>query len=361
MPQFTYNFVGKSDVNHTGALTVPTQSMSRAVLFREQEGVLPNGLVFTWCSLGWLSSFALMACPYALWNLIGVLLCAHCMVLAAYMIHEAAHQSLFASAVANRRAGEWFSFIAGGSYASFERIRHLHIRHHRDRVDLACFNYKTPLQQRPRLRRALEIAEWAYIPATEVLLHLQVILRPMLVRGQRRHLPRTLIMLLVRGSLLAALGLWSPKAPALYLLAYALLLHVLNFFDAFHHTFEQHFVAADQPVPGTRPDRDYEMANTYSNLLSPRRPWLNGLILNFCYHNAHHERASAPWYRLPALHRSIYGEGHQSVMSLRELLFTWHRNRVRRVCCDDYGLPGEGRSRADSFIGAHGVSFLTVV
>jgi hypothetical protein len=48
-------------------------------------------------------------------------------------------------------------------------------------------------------------------------------------------------------------------------------------------------------------------------------------------------------------------------MPLRELLGTWHRNRVRRVSCAEYGMAGQARVRADSFIGAHGVSFLTVV
>jgi fatty acid desaturase len=337
------------------------QAGARRTVFRETEGVLPTSLVLLWSSLGWLGSFALMASVHPLWNMLGVLLCTHSMVLAAYLIHEAAHQSLFATPPANDRIGEWLSFIAGGSYASFERIRHMHMRHHRDRVDLACFDGKSVMRHRPWLRRIIQAAEWAYIPAAEILFHLQVIYRPMLDPSQRGHLPRVLAMLLLRGALLMALALWSLKAALLYVLAYGLLLHVLNFFDAFHHTFEQHFVAADQPVPGVRPDRQYEMANTYSNLLSARWPWLNALILNFCYHNAHHERASAPWYRLPSVHRAIYGERHQSVMSLRELLFSWHRHRVRRVFSEDYGLPGEGSRRADSFIGAHGVSFLTVV
>jgi len=343
-----------------------TPAIAQFTLFREREGALPNTAVLLWTSIGWLGSFALMGSHALLWNVAGVMLCTHCMVLAAYLIHEAAHQSLFAQPAANRRVGEWLSFIAGASYASFERIRHMHIRHHRDRVDLACFDCKVLLRRHPLLRRLAEVAEWAYIPAVETLLHLQLILRPMLDRTQRRHLPRALGMLLLRGSMLIALAWWSLKAALLYAFAYALLLHVLNFFDAFHHTFEQHFVAPDEPIPAARPDRNYEMANTYSNLLSTRWPWLNVLVLNFCYHNAHHERASVPWYRLPELNRAIYGspqrgDGHRCLMPLRELLSSWHRNRVRRVCSDDYDVPGEGRDRADSFIGAHGVSFLTVV
>jgi fatty acid desaturase len=337
------------------------KTLTRAGLFREPAGVLPNTLVLLGSSVGWFASFILMGAHDVVLNVIGVLLCSHTMVVAAYLIHEAAHQTLFVSATANRRAGEWLGFIAGSSYVSFERIRHMHIRHHRDRVDLMCFDLKGLLRRRPAVRRVLELAEWAYLPATEILLHLQIAWRPILVRGQRRYMPRALGMLAIRSLLLLALAAWSVKALMLYLLAYGLMLHVLNFFDAFHHSFEQYVVDPDQPVPKEERDRAYEQANTYSNLVSARRPWLNLLTLNFGYHNAHHERPGTPWYRLPALHRALYAEDPRAVLPLSELVSTWHRNRVRRVNADSYGAPGAGRRRGDSFIGTHGVSFLTVV
>ena len=99
------------------------------------------------------------------------------------------------------------SFIAGSSYASFERIRHMHVRHHVDRADLACFNFQALLRRRPGVRRTIEALEWAYLPATEILMHLQVVWRPFFVAAQRRHLPRAAAMLVVRGVLLALLGL----------------------------------------------------------------------------------------------------------------------------------------------------------
>jgi fatty acid desaturase len=337
------------------------QTLSRSGPFREPAGVLPNTLVLLWASVGWFSSFILMGAPGVLSNVVGVLLCCHAMVIAAYLIHEAAHQTLFVSASANRYAGEWLGFVAGSSYASFERIRRMHIRHHCDRVDLISYDFKGLLRRRLAVRRLLEIAEWAYVPATEILLHLQILWRPLLEPGQRRYLPRVLGMLLFRSLLLAALALWSLKALVLYLLAYGLLLHVLNFFDAFHHSFDQIVVDTDQEVPKQGRDRAYEQANTYSNLISARWPWLNVLTLNFGYHNAHHERPGTPWYRLPSLHRSLYGGGVQAVLPLSELMLTWHRNRVRRVHVDSYGVPGATGRRADSFIGTHGVSFLTVV
>jgi len=330
-------------------------------LFRDREAAVANTLAVAWTCVVWLGSFALMGAQSAVLNVVGVLLCAHAMVLAAYLIHEAAHQTLFAPHWANALAGETMSFIAGSSYASFERIRHMHIRHHVDRADVTCFDFKGLMRRRPTVRRTLQILEWAYVPATELLMQAQVIWRPVFVGAQRRHLPRVAAMLILRGTALLLLGLWSWKALLLYAVATLLLLHVLNFFDAFHHTFEQYFVAADQALPVGVRDRRYEQANTYSNLVSRRFPLLNLLTLNFGYHNAHHHRPSAPWYQLPALHNHLYGDRSQAVLPLSELLRTWHRNRVRRVISDDYGVPSQGPGRADNFIGAHGVSFLTVI
>ena len=334
--------------------------MSRR-LFRDREAALRNSPVLLWVVAGWLLSFACMAAPRLALNVLGVALCAHTMVLAAYLVHEAAHQTLFAPRGANFAVGEVMSFVAGSSYASFERIRHMHIRHHLERCDLTCFDFKGLMRRHPRLRRVLQALEWSYVPGTEILMHLQVIWRPLLVRAHRRHLPRAMTMLVVRLGLLALLGWWSPRALLLYGVALLLMLHVLNFFDAFHHTFDQHFVAPYEPVPDHARDRAFEQANTYSNLISVRHPWVNLLTLNFGYHNAHHERASVPWYQLPRLHRRVFGATAPAVLPVAELLRTWHRNRVARVHADDYGGVGNGRGRADDFIGAHGVSFLTVI
>ncbi len=318
-------------------------------LFRDREAAVKNSVVLGWACLGWLASFALMAQQAIALNLIGLLLCVHTMVLAAYLLHEAAHHNLFGNHTANHRLGETMSFIAGASYASFERIRHLHMRHHLDRADLACFDFKRLTQRVPGLRRGLEALEWAYIPATELLMHLQVVWRPFLERSQHPYRPRAAAMLVVRLGLLTLLGLWSVKALLLYGLAYLLFLHALDFFDAFHHTFDQYFIEPDQALPSSNRNAAYEQANTYSNLISRRWPWLNLLVLNFGYHNAHHQRASVPWYRLAAYHRELHGDTAACEVPISKLLLTWHRNRVRRVFA------------GDNFIGAHGVSFLTVI
>ncbi|MCW5622588.1 MAG: fatty acid desaturase, partial [Burkholderiales bacterium] len=266
-------------------------------LWREAEGALPNTLALGYASGGYVLGFVLMAAPPLWLNVIGVLLTAHTMVIAAYLIHEAAHYTLFANPAHNRIAGEAMSWIAGSAYASFERIRHLHLRHHRDRADVTCFDYKALLRSSGLLRRVVTALEWAHLPAVEFLMHAQVIVRPFLDRSQRKYLPRAAVVLALRLLLLAALALISLKAVLLYLLAYGLFLATLDFFDAFHHTFEQYFIDADAPVPMAGRDRAYEQANTFSNVVSARWPLLNLLTLNFGYHNAHHERAALPWYR----------------------------------------------------------------
>jgi fatty acid desaturase len=337
------------------------ENLSPRSLFRDREAAIANSFVLVWTCTHWVGSFALMAAPCWVLNGIGVLLCAHSMVLAAYLVHEAAHNTLFATVAGNVVMGETMNFIAGSSYASFERIRHMHIRHHVDRADLTCFDFKGLMQRRPWVCRLLQVLEWSYFPATELLMHGQVIVRPFVVRSQRPHRARVLVMLLLRVTLLAVLGLWSVKALLLYFFAAGVQLHVLNFFDAFHHTFEQYFVAPDEALPMSGRDRTYELTNTYSNIVSRRYSWLNLLILNFGYHNAHHHRASVPWYRLPALHQDLYADRRDAVLPLRQLVRTWHRNRVRRVFSDDYGAPSRGPGGADRFVGAHGVSFLTVI
>ena len=335
--------------------------VSREPLWREPEGALPNSLALGYSVAGYVAGFVLMA--QASWWLAatGVALITHAMVIAAYLIHEAAHNTLFAAPARNRVAGEVMSWIAGSAYASFERIRHMHIRHHRERTDVTCFDYKSFLHRHPAARRLTYALEWAHVPAVEFIMHGQVILRPLLERAQRRYLPRVALVLALRLALLAALASVSMQAAVLYLFAYTLFLAVLNFFDAFHHTFDQHFVDADVALPLNGRDRDYEQANTFSNVLSSRYPLLNLVTLNFGYHNAHHERAATPWYRLPALNRELFGAAPRELLPIAELVRTHHRNRLKRVLDDDYGSVGTGRGRADGFIGAHGVSFLTVV
>jgi fatty acid desaturase len=154
----------------------------------------------------------------------------------------------------------------------------------------------------------------------------------------------------------------SLKAVLLYALAYLLFLTVLRFMDAFQHTYEV-FASHSLEAAIADPKRDlrYEYENTYSNLVAERWWPMNVLVLNFPYHNAHHVRPGVPWHRLRKLHRSLYGEKDGQVIPCRALLASYHRHRVSRVLSDSYGTVGQSGNRADAFLGAVGVSFLTAV
>src|SRR5260370_22506529 len=143
-------------------------------LFRDREGALATAVVLGWPCAGWLGSFALMGAHAVILNIAGVLLCAHTMIIAAYLVHEAAHQTLFAAHRANAFAGEVMNFIAGSAYASFERIRHMHIRHHLDLADLTFFFFKGLIQGRPGVIRNLQILEWDHVTAHVLLMTLQI-------------------------------------------------------------------------------------------------------------------------------------------------------------------------------------------
>ena len=54
--------------------------------------------------------------------------------------------------------------------------------------------------------------------------------------------------------------------------------------DAFQHIYQVR-INLDEEKVYPEFDRDYEEAHTWSNLLSEKHPWLNLLVLNFCYHN----------------------------------------------------------------------------
>jgi fatty acid desaturase len=128
--------------------------------------------------------------------------------------------------------------------------------------------------------------------------------------------------------------------------------------DVHQHTYTmRHSLEAPPEPPGPGRDRHYEQRNTYSNLISRRWPWLNLLTLNFGYHNAHHERPTAPWYALPRLHEALHGTEGAGGPSFGALLHSYHRHRVARVLnADPPDLDvGDGRD----FVGVLGVSFLT--
>lgn len=339
------------------------QTATNKRIWREPGGIVPNLMAIFYAVIGHLVGLMLLIQSSPGLVFIGILITAHSMVIGAYLVHECGHMTLFRSKKVNTVMAEVLLWLLGAAYASFDRIQHMHIRHHRDRADVACFDYQAFLQTMPDFMKKLVLAlEWLYLPAIELIMHAQVMVRPFLDQPLKNHRARVIFVFVSRAALFLLMFSMSAWSLLGYFLAYLLFLQALFLADAFAHTYEAYFVKeADEPVPGEGRDKAYDEAHTFSNLISTKWPALNLLNLNFGYHTAHHERSGVPWYRLPKLHHDLYGEGHEQVLPYRELLRTIHQNRTKRIFVQDYGDVGTGVGRADGFVGAHGVSFLSIV
>ncbi|MDB6101035.1 MAG: Fatty acid desaturase [Gammaproteobacteria bacterium] len=333
-----------------------------SAVFQPLRCAWPNLLVILYTFSGWALGIYLLTRPPPALNAAGVLLITHALIYSGYLIHECAHHAVFEGISANDRLGSLLSWLNGACLANYQRLKKKHLRHHADRLDVVTFDYRAALTAAPAwVRRGVLFLEWAYVPAVELMMRGMVIGSPFQY-GTTRERARVIVLLLIRLIFFTALALISIKAVLLYALSYLLFLNVLRFLDAFQHTYEVFPSRSLAPAPpDPRRTRRYEYENTYSNLLSEHWWWLNLLVLNFPYHNAHHERAGESWYRLPALHRALFSNKDPQVIPCRELARSYHRHRVARILASDYGYVATEGARASSFLGAVGVSFLTAV
>ena len=331
--------------------------------FRHPDGALPNTLALAYALAGYAGGLWLMATASWPWALAATLWFAHALIISAYLFLEFAHGTVFLKPEVNTRGGVLMTWLTGSCYARYEHLRRKHMRHHVDRADVISLDTKTLLQSSPAwVRRGVLALEWAYVPAVELLMHAYVIALPFLNSQRSADRGRVLAILVIRGSAFAALAVVAPRALLLYGIAYLIMITVLRFADAFQHTYDAYAILESEQVPADKlRDKAYEQANTYSNLASLRWPWLNLLLLNFPFHNAHHEKPTAPWYRLPALHHELYGDAPAQAIPMAKLLLPFHRHRVTRVLADDYGEVDPRADHATGFVGAVSVSFLTAV
>jgi fatty acid desaturase len=331
--------------------------------WRHPEGALPGVLALAYVGCAHAAGLALLVFGGLLVFVVGVALVAHSLVVAAYLIHECTHRLVFLDVDANHRLGEVLSWLCGTSYASFGRIERMHLRHHADRADVVCFDLQGFLRGAPAwLRRAVLALEWAHVPACELLMHAQVMVRPFYdptIRHERRRVLATGASRIAFFWLLFAANPWSLAG---YALAWLLFVKALFLADAFAHTYPFYAVASErEPVPREGRDARFDMEHTWSNLVSTRCRFANLYNLNFGYHNAHHARPAEPWFRLPQVHAQLFTADASQVLPYREVWRSFHRNRVHCVLAEEMGGVGEGPGRADAFQGVHGVSFLSIV
>jgi fatty acid desaturase len=333
------------------------ERMNKRIL-RDPAGLWPNTAALTYAVGGYGVGVWALTADAAWFNAAGVVLLAHALVIAAYLIHECAHNTIFADGRWNARLGVLLLWLTGASYGRYEDIRHKHFRHHMDRADVVAFDFRRSLPRYPRLLTAMRTLEWLYVPAVDLMMHALVIALPFRLASRRERRARVLAVLAVRAGLFAALGYVSLKALALYAPAYLLFLHAMRFMDVHQHTYEV-WETLERPrgPQDERFDRDYEQRNTFSNPVSLAHPWLNLVALNFGYHNAHHVKPTVPWYRLPRLHGDLFGDDRRQVLSFRNLLASYHRYRVLRILNGD--APGTDVADGRGLVGVVGVSFLT--
>lgn len=334
-------------------------------LLREPEGRRFHGGAVAYALLAYITGF--LGTLHSSWlvNAGAVLLLAHGMIIAAYLVHECAHNTVFRRQRHNARLGAAMTWVCGVAYGTYEDIRYKHFRHHVDNDDVVWFDYERFFDRHPVLSRAVQALEFVYVPAHELLMHGVMAVTSFVIPERRDQRPRNLAVLVIRGSLFLVLAWWAPKAALLYVVAYLMVLHVLRFMDMLQHDYPYALTLYKAPDAPHRGDAEWEQQHTFSNPLSLRWPKLNWLVLNFGYHNAHHGNMHQPWYRLPQLHRELTNDDPACVIPLGAQLRLYHDNRVRRVHnpqAADYPKGARYLESARSGmgpIGGNAASFLT--
>jgi len=296
-----------------------------------------------------------------LWNITGVVLLAHSMVIAAYLVHECIHNNVFRQRRYHYWLGEFLLWLCGANYTHYSHVRNKHVRHHTDKADVVLFDYRSRITRYPRLLKVILVLEWLYIPAMELVMHALVIALPFVRQEYRSRRLRVLVVACTRLAIFAYLASISVAFIVLYPLAYIVFLTIMRFMDVHQHTYDLYeTLGQERGIEAKKYDREFEQRNTYSNVLSLKYPWLNLLVLNFPYHNAHHKQPGRPWYQLPSLHQELYQGDDTQVLSFAGLLKSYHRFRVRRVLNSD-AVDTPVKNREADFIGVDGVSFLVTI
>lgn len=326
--------------------------------YLHREKPFLNAIAITFTLTGYLGGITLLTLPNGGFNALGIIFLTYSLLLSAYLSHEFMHGSIFKKRRWNVAFGKIMLWLNGGCYYGFETLTLLHIAHHLDRADIITFDIPKAIEAQPlAIRKAILTLEWLYFPVTAFWSRWQGITAHW--RNSKRSQERLEIikMLVIRGGLFGILGLFYLKALLLYFLSYIGMITVLRWMDAFQHTYEGF-------PPGTKlPKRDiaHEQINTFSTLFSQRYSWLNLLLLNFGYHNAHHAVMKCPWHSLHELNQQLVKNQNIRYVSLREQLINYHRFRITRLIKGQgEAIDNDGNPNFAIFYGAIDVSFLTV-
>ena len=335
--------------------------------FKDPEGLRYHGGAVAYALFAYGVGFAGLFGDGWLGNAAGTLLLAHGMTISAYMLHECGHQSVFERNEDNATLGRFLTWLCGAAYGTYADIRYKHFRHHIDVDDVVWFDYDRFFREHPGALRITQALEWAYIPAHDLLMHFIMVFTSFLIPKRRSQRARNVAVIAVRGGVYCALLFWFPKVAVLYAVAYVMMITILRFMDSLQHDYGYHLTLFSR-APGPRKgDFVFEQEHTFSVPHSLRYERVNWLTLNFGFHNAHHAQPTTPWWRLPALHRELFGDDPANVIPFRPQLAVFHRHRVTRVQGgsadgDEDEAWGRGflaAAREGRVVGGNAASFLT--
>lgn len=339
----------------------------RTPLFHEPRGALYHGAALLYGLGGYVFGLYGLFSDNPWVNAGATLLLAHAMTICAYMVHEAAHNTVFRRNEHNAMLGRLLGWVCGASYGTFEDIRFKHFRHHVDNDDSVWFVYEDFFERHPRLVEVIKFFEWFYIPAHDLLMHLITAFTAFVIPQRQDQLARNVTVLLIRGGLFLIVLFYEPRAALLYMVAYMLMMHILRFKDSVQHDYGSNPILFEENAPSRFGGRKTEQAHTFSNPECLKYDWPNYFTLCFGFHNAHHKRPTLPWYRLPAYHREHFGDDPAKVIPFGSQLRCYHRYRVYRVTqsggpLDDLPEAWEEeylrRAQAGQIYGGNAVSFL---
>jgi fatty acid desaturase len=341
--------------------TVPQDSQDSQDLnaYSHRDKPLWNGVALVYVIGGYTVGIALLIASNGWLNALGTMLVAHTLFLSAVLTHEFMHSTIFADQRWNELGGNLMLWINGGCYARFRDLTRWHIAHHEERADFPAVDIATFVQALPRFLQTLVFTlEWLYFPSVAFLMQWRALTGPFWNPERQDERRRTTILLIIRTAMFIGLALLSWKALLLYGLTYVGMHLQMQLFNSFFHTYEP--FSSEMKVPHR--DWAYEQLNTFSCLLSQRYPWLNLLVLNFGYHNAHHAVMRCPWHSLPELDRDlspIQSQASSHRFSLRQVLGNYHRYRLTRILSGHgHIIDEQGHYSLDSYYGDVGVGFM---
>ena len=341
---------------------------SIAARLKHEEGFRYHGGALLYALLAYGLGIAGLFHGNVVVNALATLLLAHGMTIAAYMIHECGHNIVFRQNADNARLGRFLTWICGAAYGTYEDIRYKHFRHHVDVDDVVWFDYDRFFREHPVLLKATRALEWLYVPAHDLIMHFIMVFTSFVIPERRDQRRRNASVILIRGGIYFTVIFFFPKVALLYAVAYMLMMTVLRFMDSLQHEYGYHLTLFSKEPSPHKGDFAFEQEHTFSNPHSFGSERLNWLTLNFGFHNAHHAKPLTPWWRLPAVHRELFGDDPANVIPLGPQLRVFHRHRVSRIMGDaadgDADLDAWGRefllaAREGRVVGGNAASFLT--